>query len=602
MPTASEKSRAFLGVERSLSDQRWISRLDAAGTARAQAIAQQHDGISDILSRIIASRDVSADGAEVHLAPTIRDLLPNPSSLTEMDAAAARLASAVTKGESVAIFGDYDVDGATSAAILWRFLNAFGLTPEIYIPDRIFEGYGPNPNAIRELHDKGHSLLVTVDCGSTSIEALNEAASLGLDVIILDHHQLGTELPKAHAHVNPNRQDDLSGQGHLCAAGVVFLAVVGTLRVLREQSPARIPKGLDLMQMLDLVALGTVCDVVPLVGVNRAFVRRGLEIMRQQRNAGLVSLGRVSRLDGPPSTYHLGYLLGPRINAGGRIGDAALGARLLTLSEQAEADEIAEQLEMLNKERQAIEARMLEEALAEAEAEIGNGPKPNILITENESWHPGVVGLLASRLKDRFRLPAIAIAFDPNGKGSGSCRSIAGVDIGAAIRKAVSQGLLDKGGGHAMAAGLTIQKPRLGDLRAFLDTEIADQVSDALARNELKVDGALTAASVTVDLVHDLERAGPFGAASPQPVFGLPSHQPRGGRIVGQNHVSVQLASGDGAAVSAIAFRAMGTPLGDALMRGDTRLHVAGTVSINSWQGRDSAQFRIVDAARPTTI
>ncbi|MEO0496587.1 MAG: single-stranded-DNA-specific exonuclease RecJ [Pseudomonadota bacterium] len=598
MPSSQSNDRAFLGVERSLSGQRWVSRLNPAQVARAQAIAQDHDNISDVVSRILAARDVMSEDANVYLQPSIRDLLPDPSSLTDMDAACMRLAQAIADGESVAIFGDYDVDGATSSALMYRFLSAFGLQPEIYIPDRIFEGYGPNSDAIRELHGKGHTLLVTVDCGSTSIEALAEADRFSMDILIFDHHQLGIDLPPATAHVNPNRQDDLSGQGHLCAAGVVFLALVGTARELRKRNIAGAP---DLMAMLDLVALGTVCDVVPLRGVNRAFVRRGLEIMRQQANAGLTALGRVARLDGPPSPYHLGFLLGPRINAGGRIGDAALGARLLTLVDATEADEIAEQLEALNRERQAIEAQMLEEAMAEAQAEMDGAAPPSLLLTHSDDWHPGIVGLLASRLKDRFRRPSIAIAFDRNGKGSGSCRSLAGVDIGAAVRKAVAQGLLAKGGGHAMAAGLTVQKERLGDLRAFLEAELSGPVTGAIATNELKIDGALTASSIKTALIDEIESVGPFGAGSPQPIFGLPSHRPIYAKVVGQNHVSVTLSSGDGGSVRAIAFRALSTPLGDALLAGDGPLHIAGSASINHYQGRQTPQLRITDAARPDT-
>lgn len=555
-------------------------------------------GISDVVSRILAARDVVSEDANIYLQPSIRDLLPDPSTLTDMDAACTRLAQAIADGESIAVFGDYDVDGATSSALMYRFLNAFGLTPEIYIPDRIFEGYGPNPDAVRELHGKGHTLLITVDCGSTSIEALAEADRLSMDILIFDHHQLGTELPPATAHVNPNRQDDLSGQGHLCAAGVVFMALVGTARELRKRN---IPGAPDLMAMLDLVALGTVCDVVPLRGVNRAFVRRGLEIMRRQSNAGLTALGRVARLDGPPSPYHLGFLLGPRINAGGRIGDAALGARLLTLADSAEADEIADQLEALNRERQAIEANMLDEAMAEAQAEMDSAAPPSLLLTHNDDWHPGIVGLLASRLKDRFRRPSIAIAFDRNGKGSGSCRSLAGVDIGAAVRKAVAEGILVKGGGHAMAAGLTMHKGRLGDLRAFLEAELSAPVADAIATNELKIDGALTASAMKINLIEEVERAGPFGAGSPQPVFGLPSHRPMYGKVVGQNHVAVTLSSGDGGQLKAIAFRALDTPLGDALLAGDGPLHIAGSATINHYQGRQMPQLRITDAARPDT-
>jgi len=600
MSNVPEKNSCFLDVDRSASDQKWIDRLDNVTRNVALDIAQSHD-VPELVARVMAGRGVSSDGAMSFLNPTIRDLMPDPSVLSDMDKAAERLADAIMAGERVAIFGDYDVDGAASSALMSRFLGHHAVPSEIYIPDRIFEGYGPNPNAINELIDKGAKLIVTVDCGATSFEALEAAEKRNIDVIVIDHHQMGTEMPPAVALVNPNRQDDLSGLGYLCAAGVVFLTLVATARVLRGRAFYKEGmKAPDLLQMLDIVALATVCDVVPLVGLNRALVVKGLTVMHAQQNFGLRELAKIARLDGPASPYHLGFMLGPRINAGGRIGDAALGARLLCSDDPHEAQEISEQLEMLNRERQAAEATMLEQAIAEADAEIGDGEGPAVLVTESDHWHPGIVGLLASRLKDRFHRPTFAIAFDAMGKGSGSGRSISGVDIGSAVRAAVDAGILVKGGGHAMAAGLTVEREKLGALRAFLDEHLSQSVQKVQGVQTLKIDGALTAGSATLKLIEMLEHAGPYGAGHPSPIFAFPAHRVQFAKIVGKDHVSVTLASGDGAKLRAIAFRAADTPVGKSLlnMRGHP-IHVAGTLGVNTWQGTKNVQLRIMDVAEP---
>ena len=600
MSNVPEKNSCFLDVDRSASDQKWIDRLDNVTRNVALDIAQSHD-VPELVARVMAGRGVSSDGAMSFLNPTIRDLMPDPSVLSDMDKAAERLADAIMAGERIAIFGDYDVDGAASSALMSRFLGHHAVPSEIYIPDRIFEGYGPNPNAINELIDKGAKLIVTVDCGATSFEALEAAEKRNIDVIVIDHHQMGTEMPPAVALVNPNRQDDLSGLGYLCAAGVVFLTLVATARVLRGRAFYKEGmKAPDLLQMLDIVALATVCDVVPLVGLNRALVVKGLTVMHAQQNFGLRELAKIARLDGPASPYHLGFMLGPRINAGGRIGDAALGARLLCSDDPHEAQEISEQLEMLNRERQAAEATMLEQAIAEADAEIGDGEGPAVLVTESDHWHPGIVGLLASRLKDRFHRPTFAIAFDAMGKGSGSGRSISGVDIGSAVRAAVDAGILVKGGGHAMAAGLTVEREKLGALRAFLDEHLSQSVQKVQGVQTLKIDGALTAGSATLKLIEMLEHAGPYGAGHPSPVFAFPAHRVQFAKIVGKDHVSVTLASGDGAKLRAIAFRAADTPVGKSLlnMRGHP-IHVAGTLGVNTWQGTKNVQLRIMDVAEP---
>ncbi|GAC1042326.1 single-stranded-DNA-specific exonuclease RecJ [Rhizobium sp. No.120] len=589
--------RAFLGVERSVSGNRWVSRLDQAGQNRALAIAQTH-GLPDLIARVLAGRGVGQDEAMAFLDPTIRGLMPDPHLLTDCEKAARRLLHAISKGETVAIFGDYDVDGAASSALVYRFLTHFGVPASIYIPDRIFEGYGPNPTAINQLIDNGATLIVTVDCGSTSFESLDAARARNIDVVVIDHHQVAHELPHCHALVNPNREDDLSGQGHLCAAGVVFMVLVAALRLLREAGDSRV-RSIDLLAWLDIVALATVCDVVPLKGLNRAYVVKGLIAARHQGNLGLAALFRRAGLNGPVTPYHFGFLIGPRINAGGRIGDAALGARLLTLADGGEAETIAAKLDELNRERQVMEATMLQEAEAEALAEYGNGDGASVIVTARENWHPGIVGLIASRLKDKFRRPAFAIAFDPMGKGTGSGRSINGFDMGRMVRAAVDAGLLVKGGGHAMAAGLTVERSNLGKLRAFFTEKAEKQVAGLVANETLKIDGALGASGATVELIDRLETAGPYGSGHPQPVFALPSHRLRDSRLVGQSHIKITLEAQDGGRVDGIAFRAAETPLGDLLMssRG-AQIHVAGTLGADHWQGSRRVQLRVTDAAK----
>jgi single-stranded-DNA-specific exonuclease len=597
---AGPDRRVFLGVERSLTGRQWCERLDGAGSNAALAIAQRHQ-IADIVARVLAGRGVGVDEAPDFLAPSLKALMPDPSVLTDMGTAAERIADAVMAGEKIAVFGDYDVDGASSAALLTRFLRHQGLDPLVYIPDRLFEGYGPNPEALRRLAGEGARLIVTVDCGSTSFDALAEARTLGVDVVVLDHHELGAERPPAVAVVNPNRQDDLSGLGALAAVGVTFMAVVAVNRLLRTRKwyGASRPEP-DLLQWLDLVALGTVCDVVPLTGLNRAFVSKGLRTLARRGNRGIAALADGARLGGPVTPYHLGFVLGPRINAGGRIGDAALGARLLASDDAADCAEIADELGRLNGERQALEVKALEEAMAEADAEIGTGEGPAVLVTANRGWHPGVVGLIAARLKDRYQRPAIAVALSANGMGTGSGRSLVGVDLGLAVRNAVEQGILAKGGGHAMAAGLTVAEARLGDLRAFLEQTLAEKVRAASGSRTLLIDAALSARGATAALIEAVEKAGPFGAGHAEPVYAFPSHRIDYADTVGNGHVRLTLAASDGATIKAIAFRGAGSPLGEALLSARGRnLHVAGALSIDHYQGRRTPSLRVIDAAVP---
>src|SRR5216683_2809238 len=474
--------RLFLDVERSVTGRAWRDRLDERTAAGALSIVQRH-GVPELLARIVAGRGVELETFEAYLDPTVKRLMPDPEILTDMAAASQRLADAVERGEQVAIFGDYDVDGATSAAVLARFLRHGGLDPLIHIPDRIFEGYGPNLEAIRALSERGAKLLVTVDCGTTSIAPLEEARRLGLEVIVIDHHLADESLPPALV-VNPNRLDDLSRLGHLAAVGLTFLTIVAVNRVLRRRSFWNPLRGEpDLLSLLDLVALGTIADVARLEGLNRAFVAKGLLAMRRRERPGLTALVDVARLAGPPEPWHLGFLLGPRINAGGRIGRADLGTRLLLEEDPAEAAAIAAELDRLNGERQLIEQATLAQAEAEALAALGAEDNGAVIVTAAAGWHPGVLGLVAARLKEKFGRPAFAIAFDPAGIGTGSGRSIAGVD-----------GLLAKGGGHPMAAGVTLEAGRLAAFRAHLEAALGPAVEAARRDNALLIDGALSAA------------------------------------------------------------------------------------------------------------
>jgi single-stranded-DNA-specific exonuclease len=595
-----EAPQAFLGVARSLTDKLWRDRLDARGAAQALAIVQRHQ-LPELLARVLAGRGIDIDAVPDFLDPTIRKLLPDPFTVTEMETAAKRIADAAARGEKVAIFGDYDVDGATSAALLAWHLRHCGIDPLIHIPDRIFEGYGPNTEAVRALAAKGATLLVTVDCGTTSIEPLAEAKRLGMSVVVIDHHQCGLDLPEVDALVNPNRPDDLSGLGHLAAVGLVLVTLVAVNRELRQRGfwTSEMPEP-DLLGMLHHVALGTVADVAPLIGLNRAFVAKGLIAMRRRDHVGHTALMDVARLNGPPEAWHLGFMLGPRVNAGGRIGRADLGVRLLLEGDSVEAARIAAELDRLNSERRVIEQAAEAQAESEALASIGLEDKLAVIVTASEGWHPGVVGLVASRLKEKFSRPAFAIALEPGGIGTGSGRSIAGVDLGKAVRQAVADGILLKGGGHAMAAGVTLRKEKLAEFRAYLENALARDVAEARHVNELYIDGAVSARDVTPELAATLNRAGPFGSGNPEPVLALPAHQLVFADEVGQAHLRLRFKSGDGAMVNGIAFRSVGQKLGNALLanRGQ-QLHVAGSLSVDRYQGAERVQFRVVDVALP---
>ncbi|MEX2454133.1 MAG: single-stranded-DNA-specific exonuclease RecJ [Rhodospirillaceae bacterium] len=590
------KSPSFLGVDRSLGGRRWRPRLESE--RGALAISQQL-GVPDILGRVLAGRGIEPGDAEAFLAPRLRDLLPDPSHLLDMDKAVERIVAAINGGERIGIFGDYDVDGASSAALLAKFFAAIGREVTVYIPDRIKEGYGPNAPALMKLKEAGVSLVITVDCGTTAFAALDAAAEAGLEVIVVDHHVAEPHLPRAVAVVNPNRLDETSAVGQLCAAGVTFLLIVAVNRVLRQafwygEGHAE-P---NLMGWLDIVALATVADVVPLTGVNRALVRQGLAVMAQRGNAGLAALCDISRLDEKPEAWHLGFLLGPRVNAGGRVGEAGLGVRLLTATDRDEAAGIATRLDRYNEERREIESGVLDAAMAQAERQAA-GSDTSLILVAGAGWHPGVIGIVAGRIKEAFNRPACVVSLD-GGIGKGSGRSVRGVALGPAVIAAHQAGLLVNGGGHAMAAGFTVAEDRLEAFRDFLSQHIDGQLDGARLAPEIGIDGALSPEGATVDLITLLDGAGPYGAGNPRPRFVLPGVTPIRADIVGTDHVRCFLAAPEGGTrLKAIAFRTAGTPVGEALLnaRGGV-LHVAGHLAVDTWQGRRNPQFVIEDAAR----
>lgn len=587
----------FLDVGRSLTGRHWRARLKDGRTALAIA---ERLGIPEILGRVLAGRGIAVDGCADILSPRLRALMPQPAAIRDLEAGADRLARAIITGEMIGIISDYDVDGISSAALLVLYLRAFGITPKVHIPDRIAEGYGPSRAAVEGLAGQGVKLLVTLDCGVNAHDPLLAASALGLDTVVVDHHLAGPLLPEAHAVINPNRQDDLSGQGHLCAAGLTLILAAATSRVLRQAGHARLGDGgPDLLGFLDLVALATVCDVVPLATLNRAYVQQGLKVMARRENIGLAALADMARLKRRPDPYALGFLLGPRLNAAGRVGHAMAALRLLTTEDRGEANMLAQQLETLNRERQAIEIRVLETALFEAERALGLSRSLPVLLVCGENWHPGVLGLVAARLAERYRLPSFALGHQTGGLlAHGSGRSLPGVDIGAAIRDALAEGHLVKGGGHVMAAGLTVERAKLGRLRAFLEERLAAAVADVPASAALDIDGALTASGATLDLVELLERAGPYGSGNPAPVFAFPAHRVLYADLAGHDHVRCTLVHGDGTQLRAVAFRALSTVMGETLLKErDRPLHVAGRLTVDDYNGRRGAQLMIDDVA-----
>ena len=574
--------RAF---ERSITGQAWRWRGAGGET-------------DDLVTQLLLARGCPPEELEAHRSPTIRSFMPDPSIFQDMDKAAERLADAVIAGEQVTIFGDYDVDGATSAALLIRLLGALGLEAGYYIPDRLLEGYGPSGDALVSLRDSGASLVVTVDCGAQAFEALSMAHQAGLDVIVVDHHKCATELPVAHSIVNPNRLDEEAGaaaHGHLAAVGVAWLLGAALIRTLRNRDYFTFREEPKLLDLLDIVALGTVADVAQLKGLNRAFVAQGLKIMAGRRNIGLNALITASRLTRAPICSDLGFALGPRINAGGRVGKSDLGVRLLTTSDAEEARVIAEELDRLNGERRAIEAAVQEEA----DALVARQGNRAVVLVSGEGWHPGVIGIVAGRLKEKLGRPALVVAVDEHGTGKGSGRSIAGVDLGAAILAAKDMGLLEAGGGHAMAAGLTVSAEKIEALAEFLDARLSDDVARASENRALLLDAVIAPGGITPMLAEALEQGGPYGMGWPAPRIAVGPMRIIKADVVGKDHVRVIMAGDDGRSIKAVAFRQAETELGQALLHSgrDTRLWLAGRVKVDDWSGRASAELHIDDAS-----
>ncbi|MCA0919585.1 single-stranded-DNA-specific exonuclease RecJ [Pseudooceanicola nanhaiensis] len=574
----------FLGISASLTGRRWVG--PGAEVDRMAEAMEQVTALPRPLCQVLARRGVPPEEAAAFLEPKLGTLLPDPRSLRDMEKAAARFLAAVKKRQRIAVFADYDVDGGTSAALLIDWLRQMGREATLYIPDRIDEGYGPNVPAMQEL-GRRHDLIVCVDCGTLSHEPV---AAAGCDVVILDHHLGGETLPDCVACVNPNRQDEDGALAHLCAAAVVFLMLVEANRQMRDEGA----KGPDLMAMLDLVALGTVADVAPLIGVNRALVRQGLKVMARRDRVGLAALADVAKMNAMPNSYHLGFLLGPRVNAGGRIGKADIGARLLATTDPHEAAALAERLDQLNRERREIENRVRDVAMEQAEERGLDAP---LVWAAGEGWHPGVVGIVASRLKEATNRPAVVIGLD-GGEGKGSGRSIAGVDLGASVQKLAAEGLLIKGGGHKMAAGLTVARDQLEPAMARLAELLAKQGAGEAGPADLRVDALLMPGAATVELVQQLEQAGPYGQGAPAPRFAFPDVKISFAKRVGESHLKIGFGDGMGARLDAICFGAFDGPLGPALEgHNGRRFHLAGKIEINDWGGRQSVQMRLDDAA-----
>ena len=588
---ASQALSHVFGVAASLTGRAWRWR-----GGNMQLGAQQQLG-DDIVRQLLLSRGVAPDDIERHRVPTLRNFLPDPSRFRDMDVAADRLAQAVIAGEKITIYGDYDVDGATSSALLIRLLRDLGIEAGYYIPDRLLEGYGPSGEALVKLGQSGSSLIVTVDCGAMAHEALAMAHDAGVDVIVVDHHKCAAELPRTVALVNPNRldeEDDAAAHGHLAAVGVAFLLAIALVRTLRERGYFADRREPDLLALLDVVALGTVADVAALHGLNRAFVAQGLKVMARRDNIGMAALIDASRLKRSPACSDLGFALGPRINAGGRVGESTLGVRLLTTRDPEEAREIAAQLSALNEERRAIEAEVQEAA----EAQLASQHNRAVHLVAGEGWHPGVIGIVAGRIKEKTSKPSLVIALDGDtGKGSG--RSIAGVDLGAAIIRARDEGLLVAGGGHAMAAGLTVPADRIDALAEWLDSTLEAQVARASASREMALDLAVAPGGLTPELVESLEAAGPYGVGWPGPRVAVGPVRLVKCDIVGTDHVRLIAAGDDGKSFKGIAFRAAESDMGQALLHGSRgrRLWLAGRVKIDDWGSRPQAELHLEDAA-----
>ncbi|WP_300392060.1 single-stranded-DNA-specific exonuclease RecJ [Henriciella sp.] len=593
----AEAPRLF-DVDRSLTGRFWS--LSAAGDDDLRQYALK-TGLPDLICRLLLLRGVPCEASAGYLEPRLKDTFPDPSTFKDMDKAAGLLLDAIHEKQNVVVFADYDVDGGTSSALLTRYFRQWGQEIGLYVPDRLLEGYGPSPAAFRHLKEQGADLVVTVDCGAAATEALDEARRIGLPVIVIDHHLMGKELPETAALVNPNRSDDTSGYGHLAAAGVVFVLLAAMNKIARDRGVAPDAGLPDILQWLDLCALGTLCDMSPLENANRAFVRQGLKIMARGQNAGLRALADIAGIGTIESVYHATFMLGPRLNAGGRVGDPWLAAKLLATDHRQEAIELAERLDGLNAERKAVEAMILEQATAQAERLLEANPDVGVLIASGEGWHPGIIGIVAGRLKDRFHLPSIVIGWG-EGLGpvaKGSARSVKGVNIGNAISQAAREGMLLTGGGHAMAGGLSVEPDKIGALTDWMVSHMdafAEERAEAL---RLEVDGVLSPGAASIELCDQIDALGPFGQGAPQPVFAMRDVRPLSPRIVGHNHVRF-IADDGSARLECIYWRAADTEAGQAIMSGQP-VHLAGRLKQNEWNGRRRVQFEVADAASATS-
>jgi single-stranded-DNA-specific exonuclease len=592
-----EGPSVFLGVHRSLTGRSWRQRPADPGVVRAH---QHRLGLAEPLARALASRGITEAAGESYLTPTLKALFPDPSCFLDMDKAAAILIDAIVRERPCVVFADYDVDGATSAALLVRYFRALGRDLPIYVPDRLTEGYGPSPAAFRRLKAEGHELVITVDCGAAAYDALTAAAALDLEVVVIDHHLMRGEPPPAAALVNPNRPGCTSGQGMLAAAGVTFVLLAALNREARRRGLFTQRPEPDLRQWLDLAALGAVCDVTALIGFNRALAAQGLKVMSNWGNPGLKALLEVAGGSGPATTFHAGFVLGPRINAGGRIGRSDLGARLLSTDDVDEARALAEELDALNATRKAVERDTFDEAVRQVERESNMDPDAPVIVVAAEGWHPGVVGIVASRLRERYRRPAVVIGIDTaQNVGKGSGRSQPGVNLGRAVQAAFDAGLLLSGGGHAMAAGLAIRPERIAALKAFLSAHLAGETAIAFAEDLLEIDALITPTSAGRELWADFQRMDPFGPGNPEPLFAVSSVRIERPMAMKGGHVRCVLVGDGPISLRAIAWRVEDTDLGRRLLAGDGTLHVVGRLKPDDWKGRDGVQFEIEDAADP---
>lgn len=589
---------AFLGVERSLLGRGWRAR---SADSQTVTTIQRAEGLTEPMARAIAARGVTPDSAADYLRPTLKSLFPDPSSFQDMDEAARALVDALEAGTDIWVLADYDVDGGSSAAQLVRWFRAMGHELSIYVPDRLTEGYGPSPLAFQRMKDAGAALVVTVDCGAAAHDALDSAADLGLEVVVVDHHLMRGEPPRARAVVNPNRNDDTSGQGNLAAAGVVFVLLAALNREARARGLFVDRPEPDIRRWLDLAALGAICDVTALTGFNRAVASLGLQVMSRWDNPGMKALMAVAGNEPRDATpFHAGFVLGPRINAGGRIGRSDLGARLLSSDDPGEVAELAHELDVLNTERRDVERQITEAAADQVERASNFNPSAPMILAAGEGWHPGVIGVVAGRLKERWRRPVVVVGLDPSaGVGKGSGRSIPGVNLGRAVQDAFDAGLLLSGGGHAMAAGLTVRIEALPELRAFLDERLAEEAEAAIAADALDVDVLTSARGADRALYESFQALAPFGPGNPEPVFVLPGVLARDARVLNNGHVSCRLTDADGAGLRAIAWRTAETEVGRALLAGEGTLNVAGLLKADDWNGRRGVQLEILDVHDP---